>query len=183
MRPFLLCPLAGGRRQGCWGAVGRPRDWRPRQEAASSPESPLAGALAATAASLFSRRAVSNGGRGQGVPLQRGTCQIKAAGACAQPERTCCTVFLCGRGCRRGILQPPGQRAFWAKGPAPASLSQQAVQPEERCPFQGTRGTGASEHSFSASKHHSVGRDKQSPVAGHSTLSEQVHTGKRKRWA
>ena len=51
--------------------------------------------------SLFSRRAVSNGWRGRGVPLQRGTCQIKATAACVQPERPCCAVFLCGRGHRR----------------------------------------------------------------------------------
>lgn len=40
LRPCLLCPLARGRRRGCWNTVERHRDRQPRQEAVSSPGTP-----------------------------------------------------------------------------------------------------------------------------------------------
>ncbi|KAK4816110.1 hypothetical protein QYF61_011334 [Mycteria americana] len=160
LRPFLLCPLAGGRRRGCWSAVGRPRDWQPRQEAASSPgESSGRG---------FSRRSSH--------PFQRESCQRRVAGArsafakgnvpnkgcwCLCPARVTMLhrVSLRPRGQEGGPAAPwlegfPGKRAG---GTGPASQSRQATQPEKRRPFQGAHGTGASEHSFSASKHHFAG--------------------------
>lgn len=65
LRPVLLCPLAGGRRRGCWSAVRRPRHWQPHQEAASSPG--------------------ESGGRGLSRrgshPFQQESCQQRVAGA------------------------------------------------------------------------------------------------------
>lgn len=65
LRPFLLCPLARGRRRGCWSAVGRPRDCQPHQEAVSGPR--------------------ESSGRGlscrSSPPFQRESCQRRVAGA------------------------------------------------------------------------------------------------------
>lgn len=86
LRPFLLCPLAGGRRGGCWSAVQRPRDWQPRREAASSPAASSGRGLSRGGSHPSQRESCQQRVAGRGVPLRRATCQIKAAGACAQPE-------------------------------------------------------------------------------------------------